>query len=235
MPIHLCGLVQYESARSTPALTHRCSGHRAAMPAMAASTCSHRPSRRHTSAMAGTGSKASDEVVPAVAVTKNGTQAGVAVGARRRRRGRRAAWRTCRRRRRGGGCRCRCRRCAAPSRSTSGPGRWRRRRAGRWPRPRLARPSVTRSRAARMAHRVASDAVPWMTPPPGTGRAEAVREVEQLQHPVAHERLQLGGGRAGGPQHAVHAETGARPARRGWPGTTSCTGSRRRSSGAASG
>ena len=235
MPIHLCGLVQYESARSTPALTHRCSGHSAAMPAMAASTCSHRPSRRHTSAMAGTGSKASDDVVPAVAVTKNGTQPGGAVGARWRRRARRVAWRRCRRRRRGGGCRCRCRRCAAPSRPTSGPGRWRRRRAGRWPRLRLARPSVARSRAARMAHSVASDAVPWMTPPPGP--VERKRSGRSSSSSIQSHMSDSSSVAAGLVAHSIplHAETGGAPARRGWPGTTSCTGSRRRSSGAASG
>lgn len=43
------------------------------MPAMAPSTCSQTPSRWQMSAMAGTGSKASEEVVPAVATTMQGT------------------------------------------------------------------------------------------------------------------------------------------------------------------
>jgi hypothetical protein len=71
-PIHLCGLVQYESTWSRPALTQRSSGHSAAMPAWAASTCNQIPSRRQMAASSGTGSKAVVDVVPAVAHTKKG-------------------------------------------------------------------------------------------------------------------------------------------------------------------
>ena len=60
-------------AITDPAFTQRYSGHRAAMPAMAASTWSHSRSRRQMAPMAATGSKASDDVVPAVAHTKKGT------------------------------------------------------------------------------------------------------------------------------------------------------------------
>ena len=74
MPIHLCGLVQYESTRSRPSLTQRYSGTSAAMPDIAASTWSQTFSRRHTRPISGVGSNASDEVVPRVAQTKNGTR-----------------------------------------------------------------------------------------------------------------------------------------------------------------
>ena len=135
------------------------------MPDIAASTCSHRPSRRHTSAMAGTGSKAVVEVVPAVAQTKNGrrpaarssaTAAASASGS--------IAWRS---------SWATTRRLASPTPAMRTPfsiDEWACDVAyairSRGAPSRLPRPPVTRSRAARMAHNVASDAVPWMTPPP---------------------------------------------------------------------
>src|SRR3712207_5943776 len=68
--IHLCGLKQYESARSSPSWIHRSSGHTAAVPLIAASTCSHAPPA--ASATAPIGSMAFEEVVPTVATTYAG-------------------------------------------------------------------------------------------------------------------------------------------------------------------
>src|SRR3954466_6306305 len=69
---HLCGFITSECARSHPARTGRISGRIAADPPYAASTCSHNPSRSHTSAMAETGSMDVVEVVPTVATTAIG-------------------------------------------------------------------------------------------------------------------------------------------------------------------
>ena len=70
---HLCGLNDQESTRSAPSVTQRSSGHTAAEPAMAASTWHHTSDAAQTSAISGTGSNAIDDVVPAVAQQKNGT------------------------------------------------------------------------------------------------------------------------------------------------------------------
>ena len=55
-------------------MTQRSSGTSAAIPLIAASTCSQAPAPAVTAAMSATGSKAPDEVVPRVAHTKNGTR-----------------------------------------------------------------------------------------------------------------------------------------------------------------
>ena len=59
-----------------------------------------------------------------------------------------------------------------------------------------------------MAQRVASDADALDDAAPGPVGAEPVGEAEQLGHPVEHEGLDLGAGRARGPRHAVHPEAG---------------------------
>ncbi len=70
-------------------------------------------------------------------------------------------------------------------------------------------PRVARKRADRIATRVASLAVPWITPPPLSLRGvEPFGEVEQLAHPVEHQRLDLGARRGRDPAHALHAEPG---------------------------
>ena len=74
MNSHLCGLNTKLSARSSPASSPRNSGHTAADPAMAPSTCSHMPAASATGAIAGTGSTASELVVPMVAITRHGTR-----------------------------------------------------------------------------------------------------------------------------------------------------------------
>ena len=85
---------------------------------------------------------------------------------------------------------------------------------------RVYRPAATPSRrgarrrwpgAARRAGRPASapEAESWITPPPVPVGAERGRQVEQLGQPVQHRGLELGGGRAGRPEHALHAEAGA--------------------------
>ena len=63
------GLTTSESARSTPASAHRCSGQTIAVPAYAASTWSQAPDAAHASATALTGSTDVVAVVPTVAIT----------------------------------------------------------------------------------------------------------------------------------------------------------------------
>ena len=70
------------------------------------------------------------------------------------------------------------------------------------------RPPLTRCSAASSATSAASDAVCWMTPPPGAVRAEPRGQAEQVDEPVEDVRLELGRGRRGRPQHALHAEPG---------------------------
>ena len=62
-----------ESAPSTPSHIQRHSGRIIAEPAIAASTCSHTPSRRAIAAIAATGSMAVEAVVPVVATIAAGT------------------------------------------------------------------------------------------------------------------------------------------------------------------
>ena len=73
----------------------RNSGQSAAVPDMAASTCSQSRSSRQMRPIAGSGSIAFEEVVPTVAQTKHGIGPARAVRRDRRARARRGAWRTC--------------------------------------------------------------------------------------------------------------------------------------------
>ena len=94
-------------------------------------------------------------------------------------------------------------------------------------------PPLARCSAASSAHQrgrgrgVLDDAAAG--PRNGTGR-----QVEQLGQPVQHDGLQLGAGRRGGPEHALHAQAGADAGRRARPGRRCWPGSRRRTPGAAS-
>ena len=207
------------------------------MPLIAASTCSHMPSR-----VAIVGDRRRSDRTPsswscrAREQTQNGDQPGVAIGRRPTAPARRAASRTARRAARRAADRCRCRRCAVPSRCCE----WAcdvayatRREVSPSV---LTAPSVMRHRAARIEASVASLAEPWITPPPVVaGRAEVVGQAQQFVHPVDHQRLDLGARRAGDPAHALDAETGCQQIARGSPGTTSWRGSTRRSWGAANG
>ena len=83
------------------------------------------------------------------------------------------------------------------------------------PRPRCRRPGrrggprpPARSRAASRAQRLAPDAPSWIDAAAGTGRPEPLGEPEQLGQPVEDERLHLGAGRAGRPEHPLDAEAG---------------------------
>ena len=69
---HLWASVQKESTSSTPSSRYRYSGHRAATPAQAASTCTQAPCSWAVVAMARTGSTAPVPVVPMVGQTSTG-------------------------------------------------------------------------------------------------------------------------------------------------------------------
>ncbi len=164
-PIHLCGFVLYESTRSSPALTHRNSGTRAAMPAIAASTCSHTCSRSQIAPTSGVGSNAIDEVVPWVVHTKNGSRPASRSAAiiASRAPGCIAKFASC------GTMRMRSVPIPAMRRPFSMPEcAW----AVAYATSRevspsvLTAPSVARQRAARIATSTASLAEPWITPPP---------------------------------------------------------------------
>ena len=186
-------------------------GGRAAMPLMAASTWSQRLRAGRWSATAGTG-RAVVEVVPTVAQTKNGARpaAGPARTPPPSASGRMAnasSWAT-------------AQPVAADARdpdalldrrvglrawtATRSPGR----RAG-WPPGRGPLPSGQEGAERRLR------AEPWITPPPAPSSGTAGSE--QVDHPVEHERLELGAGRAGGPRHPG-PRARPRPARRGSPG-----------------
>ena len=49
-----------------------------------------------------------------------------------------------------------------------------------------------RSRAARMAHRLESDPLCWITPPPGPVVLNPCGQAEQVHQPVDHVALELG-------------------------------------------
>ena len=125
------------------------------------------------------------------------------------RRARRGAWRTRRRAARCGSDRCRCRRSADPSRCSSAPATVAYATSLDVSPSALTAPPVARQRAARIATRTASLAEPWITPPPcSLVERNASGQAEQLDHPVEHQRLELGAGRRRDPTHALHAEPG---------------------------
>ena len=95
--------------------------------------------------------------------------------------------------------------CARRARPRSAPARSRRRQGGRSPRRRAppARRATTWTRC------VESDALIWITPPPGRPpSSDVLREAEQVDEPVEHVRLDLRQRRARRPEHPLRAEAG---------------------------
>ena len=135
-----------------------------------------------------------------------------------------------------GSGRCRCRRCAGPSRCSSGPATWRRRRAVVVSPSVLTAPPVARHRADRMATSVASLAEPWITPPPVRARrAERARGGRAARPSSRASASRARCTPATSPSSCPARRVRPSAARRGSTGTRCSTGSRRRSSGAASG
>ena len=209
----MCGSKQYESANSTPSCDQRSSGQTAAAPAYAASTCSqHAVLRGRSRRSPAAGRSRSSTSCRWSRPPAPGRRPAATVGARcarAQRLGRiarvvrppRSVRTPCvaqpgdpgRLLDRGVRPGSRCRRCTGgrtPSRRASG---------RRW--PGAAPPRVATS--VRRGRRVLDDAAARRR------RAEPLRQAEQVDQPVQHHGLDLGAGRAGGPEHALHAEPGA--------------------------
>ncbi len=179
------------------------------MPAIAASTCSQAPASWQIGAMSASDRRPSTTSCRAwrtrrTAVSPAARSAAIGGGERVGAHGERRvvlddADRT----------RCRCRRCAAPSRCSSGPAPWRRRRAGMCRRRSLTaaagRPPAGGEHGHQrgLARRALDDTAA------GVARvAEPRREIEQLGHPVDDAQLQFGARRRGHPAQPVDAEPG---------------------------
>ena len=152
----------------------------------------HDPSRRRITPIAGVGSNAIDDVVPRVEQTKNGNSPAARSAAMisARAAGPSRTWRRGAPTRNAGGADAGDAEALLDARVRLG------RRIGDEP-GRVAvdvdAPPEARQRAERIATSVASLAEPWITPPPVVAPgAEPRGQVEQLPHPVEHQRLELG-------------------------------------------
>ena len=202
-------------------------------PHIAPSTCNHKPARGRSGRSRATGRWPFDEVVPTVAQTKHGTNpasrsAAICRGQGSGRMAKRSSTSMSRRF------------CAQTGDLDGLLHRRMRLRRGVGDQPAVAplgcsgnaggalasrQQSAQRGAGSRVLNNAAAR----------RARLELRRQAEHVDQPIEHMRFQLRAGRTGGPEHALHAQAGARASRRGWTGRSCSREKARRSWATASG